>query len=129
MLRNPARQKGTVIVETALMLPLFLLALMGALEFGAMFHNHMKLQNAAREGARYGAVGVTEALVRQRIQSFATNLDLSLLSITVVNAEGPRGEPISVEDTYSHHVITPLIGAIVGTQTMSLATQVTMRLE
>lgn len=122
-------QKGTAIVETAIILPLFLLALMGALEFGSMFHNHIKLQNAAREGARYGAVGVTETQIRQRVLDFATNLDTNRLTINVTNAEGNRGEAVSVALSYNHQVITPLIGAIVGGQTMQLATQVTMRLE
>ncbi|MEW6440393.1 MAG: TadE family protein [bacterium] len=51
------RQKGAGIVEFALILPLFLLLIMGILEFGSYFFVQHTLQYATREGMRLGLVG------------------------------------------------------------------------
>src|ERR1041385_3916151 len=48
-------QRGAVVVEMAIVLPLFALLLLGTFEFGSIVHDHQALQNAAREGARFSA--------------------------------------------------------------------------
>ena len=48
-------QRGAVVVEMAIVLPLFAILLLGAFEFGSIAHDHQALQNAAREGARFSA--------------------------------------------------------------------------
>src|SRR5579864_1937577 len=59
--RAPARRKrdvcarGQSLVEFAVLLPLFMLILIGMLEFGLMFNHDLTLQYASREGARVGA--------------------------------------------------------------------------
>ena len=47
------RQKGQALVELALTLPLILLLVLGAMDFGRMFTTKLVLNNAAREGAYY----------------------------------------------------------------------------
>ncbi len=49
-------QEGQSIVETALMIPVVLLLLMGIIEFGFLFYAHVRVSNAAREGARAGSL-------------------------------------------------------------------------
>jgi hypothetical protein len=49
------KQKGTVAVELAIVLPLFAILLLGVLEVGSIVHDYQVLQNAAREGARFSA--------------------------------------------------------------------------
>ena len=44
--------KGTTVVETALVLPLLLMLVLGAIEYGWLFHNVQLVTNAARQGAR-----------------------------------------------------------------------------
>ena len=44
-----------MVVEMAIVLPLFVILLLGAFEFGSIAHDHQALQNAAREGARFSA--------------------------------------------------------------------------
>ena len=41
------------LVELALLMPILLLLILGALDFGRMFYTKMVLTNAAREGANY----------------------------------------------------------------------------
>lgn len=47
------RQKGQALVELALTLPLILLLVLGAMDFGRMYFAKIFLTNAAREGANY----------------------------------------------------------------------------
>ena len=51
--RRPARGQG--IVEFALVLPLFLLILLGMIEFGFIFTHDLTVEYATREGARAGS--------------------------------------------------------------------------
>jgi Flp pilus assembly protein TadG len=49
------RQGGQGLVEFAMLVPVFLLILLGMLEFGFAFNHNMTLEYATREGARAGA--------------------------------------------------------------------------
>ena len=49
------RQRGQGLVEFALLVPVFLLILLGMLEFGFAFNHNLTLDVATREGARAGA--------------------------------------------------------------------------
>jgi Flp pilus assembly protein TadG len=50
-----AAERGSVIVELALMLPLLAIFILGATDLGLIIREHQVLQNAAREGARFSA--------------------------------------------------------------------------
>src|SRR5919201_634416 len=54
--RSQHKQRGTALVETAMMLPLLTLLLVGVVNMGLLIREHQVLQNAAREGARYSAL-------------------------------------------------------------------------
>ena len=69
-LRNPRpNRSGTTLVETAIVLPVFLFFLLAIIEFGhAQLVNNM-LNSACRSGARIGSVeGTTSADVIARVQ-------------------------------------------------------------
>jgi Flp pilus assembly protein TadG len=53
-------QKGTAVVEFAVILPLLLLIVFGIVEFGLIFYNQAILTNASREGARRAIVYRTD---------------------------------------------------------------------
>src|SRR5438093_2816937 len=72
------QQRGTALIETAMMLPLLALLLLGVVNMGLVIREHQVLQNAAREGARYSALPVNridaagataQAAVRAKIQT------------------------------------------------------------
>ena len=50
---HPSR--GQAVVEFALILPVFLLLLLIAVDFGRLFFTYIQLNNTAREGAAYAA--------------------------------------------------------------------------
>ncbi|HEX6328346.1 MAG TPA: TadE/TadG family type IV pilus assembly protein [Jiangellaceae bacterium] len=49
--------RGAVMVELALVLPVLLMLLVGIIEFGRAYNLQLTLQSAAREGAREAALG------------------------------------------------------------------------
>lgn len=53
--RGRPRPRGQSVVEFALVLPVFLLLLLIAVDFGRVFFTHVQLDNAVREAANYGA--------------------------------------------------------------------------
>lgn len=69
----PARMRGVVMVETAIVLPVLLVLLLGTAELGRVFYSYNTVNKVAREGARYlsgtcftGGVPVVD-LTAQRI--------------------------------------------------------------
>jgi hypothetical protein len=85
-------QSGQALTEFALVLPLFLLVILGIFKFGVAYNNYLTLTDAVRSGARQlaldrGAGGglpsapCTDAI--GRVQSAAEGLDQSSLTVTV----------------------------------------------
>lgn len=59
--RTTLRQhKGQSLVEFALILPLFVLIVIGVFDLGRAFFASITITNAAREGARYGTLHVND---------------------------------------------------------------------
>ncbi|HOT78869.1 MAG TPA: TadE/TadG family type IV pilus assembly protein [Microthrixaceae bacterium] len=48
-------ERGAVVVESALALPLFLLLIFGTMEFGLAFRSYLTLANATRDAARFAS--------------------------------------------------------------------------
>lgn len=85
--RQSGRRKGQSIVEFALVLPLLLLIVAGALEVGNLLTNYNRMQLSAREGARFGAAGGTDNGVKEvMIQSLTQTIEVDpdFLSIWII---------------------------------------------
>jgi Flp pilus assembly protein TadG len=121
-------EKGQSLVEFALVLPLLLLLLLGIMEFGLMFSNKLTLVNAAREGARYGAVHNVDSdyivKVKSKVKSAAVGLNISDTQIDVVKASGN----ITVNVSYNFTVLDPITSAITG-NSITLSSQAVMAME
>jgi Flp pilus assembly protein TadG len=59
--RRNSSQKGSNLVEGALILLTFLLLLIGIVDFGQVLYFHQVLVERARTGARYGAINPTNS--------------------------------------------------------------------
>ena len=57
------RESGQAIVEFALVLPMFLLLVMGILDFGWLFYNYIAFENSARNAARIACVEYDDCCV------------------------------------------------------------------
>lgn len=53
-------ERGASLVELAVVLPLLLLLLMGAVDFGRAFYLSMEVSGAAESGAEYGSLNPTD---------------------------------------------------------------------
>lgn len=53
--RNLRAENGSIAVEFAIIIPLFLFLILGGLDFAHMFYIEHVVTTASREGARYGA--------------------------------------------------------------------------
>ena len=101
-------EKGQNLVEFAMVVPIFLILVFSIVDFGMGFHAWITVTNAAREGARVGAVGADTATIESRVIDTAGSLTGADLEVTVVNAQGAPGEAVSVDVQYDYELITPL---------------------
>ncbi len=137
--RDGRMERGGTMVEFALTLPVFIILVVGIIEFGWCFFVQHTLQYATREGMRLALVGRTltdasgnpmtrEASIIDTIRreaSLAVNPDSVLISIYQVDENnfsdpadwqntqnaGGSGKPMRVRTQVIHTFFTPLIGA------------------
>lgn len=82
-------QRGLAAVELALLLPLLMLVLFGAIEYGWMFLKNQQLADAARSGARVAVIeGATNALVQSRVDEVMANAGLAASGYQVTLVPG-----------------------------------------
>lgn len=111
MHKPPKKASGQELVEFALVLPLLLLLVFGAVDLGRLFHAYITISNAAREGARYGIIYPEDTagiLTITRREAQASGLDLNpAVSAVVVSFPQGLGQrlPIRVTVTYHFHLI------------------------
>lgn len=63
-------ERGAELVEFAFVLPVLLLLGLGICDFGMLFQRYEVVTNAAREGARAGAVGLTQAQIETVVKTY-----------------------------------------------------------
>jgi len=81
--RTRQRRRGAAATEFAIVLPVFLLLIVGILEFGRMIMVQQVLTNAAREEARLACIeGSTESAVQTAVATFLTNASVSGVTVT-----------------------------------------------
>jgi Flp pilus assembly protein TadG len=133
-MRHPRRESGQALIELALILPVFLLMLLGIVQFGSVFRDYIALTDATRVGARQAAVArsiLPESdrvpNVIAKVQKAAVNLDSNKMDITVepikVDGVTPGWEQsgeVTVRATYPFKV--DLIGLVVFNGTLKSRT-------
>ena len=124
------QKKAQSLVETALILPIIILILMGIIDFGLVFSNYLVISNAAREGARSAAIGSTDAQVEALISNITSTLDQTKLDTTIYPAEALRkkGDEVIVIIEFDNDLLTPVISAIVPNP-LHLTGRTVMRIE
>lgn len=126
-------QQGQSLVEFSVSMVILLILLTGVVDFGWAFFTLVSLNDAAQEGAAYAAICPAQTTnIRTRVLESAPDLigttlqsgDIEVciagLQNTGCGATPQIGGYVKVELAYSHRVITPFIGAIIGTQTIPL---------
>ena len=89
-----SRRRGAVTLETALVLNVCLIFLLGLFDFGRVIMIRQVVTNAAREGCRYAVVNTSTATTSQ-VQSYVTNYlcgqQIGSLAINVYQADPTTG--------------------------------------
>ena len=107
-------RKGQSLVETALVLPIIILIIMGIIDFGMMFNNYLIVSNASREGARTAAVGATDSKIVSVVKTVSATLDNTKIStvISPVEALRKKGDEVVVKVIYEYELLTPMIESL-----------------
>lgn len=87
------RRRASTLIEFALIVPVLLAVVMGIIEFGWLVRSQLMIANAAREGARYAAVGKQTTDIVTRINNMASGIPgaPASLTITIKRNDGANG--------------------------------------
>lgn len=130
--------RGQTLVEVALILPIFLLVLVGIFDFGRAVYANDTISNAAREAVRLGIVDQTCNAIGLEADQRAASLDVSWnpdpldpcrdlegeieISFLDPALDGTECTPpialgcyVEVTVRYQYTAATPIIGNLVGT--------------
>lgn len=134
------REKGQSLVELAVALPVILLILLGTVDFGMALFSYSILRDAAQEGALYASFNPTNpAEIENRARNilprddediFSSPVDLRDTSRVTVEVD-PIGNDcqgatqgvansIQVNVRYQYKIFMPIIGTVIGTDTIEL---------
>jgi len=125
-------ERGTAVVEFALVAPLLFLIVFGIIEFGRILNGYNQLTQLAGQGARAATVnrnpdgtaiaavsgtvddthcgGKTYSIQCQLAKYYAKNDSLSNVKVCIHSLPALPGAPVTVTTTYRYNFITGLFG-------------------
>ena len=108
-------ERGAVVVECALVVPLLVLFVFGIVEFGRAYNARLELTSAVREGARAAAIGgttVDAAAVTSRTRGAAPGLRTDDIAVSASLCTGTPTPPnAEVAASYPFRYDIPLLGS------------------
>jgi Flp pilus assembly protein TadG len=118
--RNFRSERGQGMVETALVLLIFLMLLIGVIDFGQVMFFHQSLVERARAAARYGAIHPTDITGIQNVAVYNTatysgspailgNMTTSMVNVQDLDANTPEARIMVTISGYPIHFISPYI--------------------
>jgi Flp pilus assembly protein TadG len=133
-MKHQRRERGQALVEIALILPIFLLLLLGIVQFGSVFRDYIALTDATRVGARQAAVArsiqpesARVPNIVAKVEKAAVNLDKTRITVTVspVKVDGitpgwEQSGEVTVRASYPFKI--NLIGLVVYNGTLQSRT-------
>jgi Flp pilus assembly pilin Flp len=146
-------QRGTAMVEFALIAPLLFVVLFGIIEFGILLYDKAMITNASREGARAGIVyyfvpdlppRISDAEIEQVVRNYCEQHLISFEANSPLGIQIERGvrtypsgltdDILSVTLDYPFHFLVfsnvlALIGGERGNNLINLTAETVMRLE
>ena len=118
-------RRGQSLVELALLLPMLVMILLGALDLGRAYYSYAAVANATRTGAAYAinATGLTSYTVAERIdivkdliqREAASQVAIARTDITVTpDTSMTSGTSAEIQVKYKFHLLNPLAQAYWG---------------
>ena len=135
---TPEARRGQSMVEFALILPIFILLLVGIFDLGRAVYAYNTINNAAREAGRLAIVDQTVADIQARAAAQGVSLGIDPADVDVdfyLTSGGPGSAcpqlgnanvvycTAMVTVPYEYTAATPLIGNLVGTIVMTGQTE------
>ncbi|MEH7301785.1 TadE/TadG family type IV pilus assembly protein [Neobacillus drentensis] len=123
-------ERGQSLVETALIVPIFLLILVGILDFGRVIYSYAHLQMAAQETVRLGGLGKKDADISTFAHQYIHLGDTTKLQVTITPADTVRhsGDYVTVKLKYPMTFLTPMISKFFPSD-FAIETSSTIRVE
>jgi Flp pilus assembly protein TadG len=133
--RKKRNQRGTALVEFALVLPFLAILVFGTIDFGRAYQLQNRLRNAAREGGRLAQItplqvtstgtcldpdNITFAATHEEASASSTytvavkRLDTNATLTGCSTSTLPGGTRVLVTVSRPFNVLTPFIGTLVG---------------
>jgi len=123
-------KKGQAMVEFVLILPVFLLLLLGMVDLSRVISANFVLDNTARSAARIGVISNQDSDIIAAIESGTETLDSTSITYTITPGEGSRssGDALAVEINYTVDILTPIVSNVLG-NTIPISGKIVMRVE
>jgi len=135
------RDDGQALAEFALILPILFFLIAGIIEFGRGWNIKQAVTDASREGARYAVVqdpaitSTGDVIHKVRLRLALANLDTLPATTTVTVTPTAKfhitGEDmtVNVKTKYKMGFVGAMVGWAVGSSTITIGSQTTMRNE
>ena len=144
--RPASAQDGAALIEFAMVFVIFIVLVLGMIDFGLAINSKTQIANSGREAARMGMLGRNPDQIEARVRQMTQNLDQGALTVVAACAEpagipctgdfaagdvrnGITGDSIVVTVTYSYSVITPVPRFIGLGSSLDLTSVTEMRYE
>ena len=137
--RSRDRESGQALVEFAIIAPVVFMIILGLFDAGRMVFINNELSEAAREGARWGAVqgraaaeadgdntDVTAVVGSHIVIAPAPAIGLSCTDLGAAGGSCGSGDLLTISVSSSVSAVTPFIGQIIGPMTLSSQAQMTI---
>jgi hypothetical protein len=120
------RERGSAVVEFALVLPILLMVTLAVVQVGLIARDQLMVVQASRARAREAAVSLDAPAVRSSVVDAAVGLDRDALDVEVSRA-GSLGAPVTVTVRYAESIRVPLVAwlfpSTISLQSSSVARQ------
>ncbi|MCM3666350.1 pilus assembly protein [Mesobacillus subterraneus] len=123
-------ERGQSLVETALILPVFLLLLVGILDFGRIMYSYAHLHMAAQETVRMGGLGKNDTEITSFAKDYVQLQEVDQLKINISPGDSSRdaGDYVTVKLEYPFQFFTPFVSSLFSSS-LSIKTESTIRVE
>jgi Flp pilus assembly protein TadG len=123
-------ERGQSLVETALILPVLLLLLVGILDFGRIMYSYAHLHMAAQETVRMGGLGKNDTEIVAFAKDYVQLQEVDQLKINISPGDSSRdaGDYVTVKLEYPFQFFTPFVSSLFSSS-LSIKSESTIRVE
>ena len=112
MRRLMRRERGTSVVEMAIVTPFLLLVVLGLVDLGRALYTNINIQEAAQEGAIWASFEPFDPA--QTVARVTDAIDNPSLNGSNIGIACPNPGEVTVTVTYDYPMITPLLSQWMG---------------